>query len=82
MLAVNLNTWYWFCIQVEYQRLRGKNGAIELNLCEEATDGRLAMQQVGGDRWLTGDVASVHAIIAKNRELQSQLEYRMLHKDV
>jgi hypothetical protein len=33
----------------------GKNGAIERNLI--------------GDRWLTGDVASVHAVIAKKRRI-------------
>jgi hypothetical protein len=27
--------------QVEYQRLQGKNGAKERNLCEEAIDGKL-----------------------------------------
>jgi hypothetical protein len=55
MQAVNLNTWYWFYIWVEYQRLRGENGAKERNL--------------GGNRWLTGEGERAHAVIVKTNQI-------------
>ncbi len=60
-----------------------RNGAKERNLCEGATVGRLVMRQIGGDIWLTGDVASAHAVIAKKRRITVTIRvYRMLPKDV
>jgi hypothetical protein len=50
----DLNAWHWFYIRVEYQRMRGGNGAKERIL--------------GGNGWLTGDVASAHAVIVKKTE--------------
>jgi hypothetical protein len=54
----------------EYQRLREKKLALKREICVRR------QQMVDCDRWLTGDAASAHAVIAKKtKELQSLLEY-------
>jgi hypothetical protein len=77
MQVVNINAWY--CGFTYGLSTRGYEGKMALK--RETYVRR--QQMVDCNRWLTGDVASAHVVIAKNqRNAVTIIVYRMLHKNV